>query len=70
VADVKNIITKGIGASPGSIHFFVLFGLDVGMFSAPTSRTYPVPAEARALAVDSETRVMPVPQETRVLAVR
>ena len=29
MADVKNIITGGIGASPGSIHFFLLGGLDV-----------------------------------------
>jgi len=40
MADVKNIITLGIGAEPGSIHFFVLVGLDVGV-QVPVPLTLP-----------------------------
>ncbi len=28
MADVQNVITQGIGSAPGSIKFFVLYGLD------------------------------------------
>ena len=28
MSDVKNVVTLGIGASPGDIHFFILVGLD------------------------------------------
>ena len=34
MADIKNIITLGIGASPGNISFFLLLGLD----TAPSPR--------------------------------
>ncbi len=36
----------------------------------PSWRVYPVAAEARELAIDSETRVVGVRQETRVYPVR
>ncbi len=31
MADVKNIITDGIGASPGNIRYFILSGLDINL---------------------------------------
>lgn len=29
MTDVKNVVTLGIGASPGNIRYFVLVGLDI-----------------------------------------
>ena len=39
MADVKNVITLGIGSSPGSIKFFILVGLDVNPHTAPRAIT-------------------------------
>jgi hypothetical protein len=70
MADVKNIITLGIGAAPGGIEWFVLTGLSPALTPAPADRTYPISSESRTLAVDQETRVLAIEQETRVLAVQ
>ena len=70
MANAKNVVTFGIGATPGSLLYFILTGLGVEPLSAPTSRTYPIPAEARAFPVDSEARTLPIPSEPRVYPVR
>jgi hypothetical protein len=71
MADVKNIITLGIGASPGYIRHFVLVGLDTGVFpAAPLSRTFVVSQETRTLPIEQESRTLVVQSESRVLAVR
>lgn len=34
MADVQNVTTLGIGSAPGSIHFFLLLGLDINPIAA------------------------------------
>ena len=40
MADIKNVITQGIGASPGSVKFFITMGLDIGAAAAPSATTW------------------------------
>ena len=39
MADVKNIVSLGIGASPGNIRYFVLVGLDINPVVIPIPLT-------------------------------
>lgn len=51
--DVKNIITLGIGAGPGDIHFFVLVGLDV---NPPTEAPVPLTLLPRSTSLTMNGR--------------
>ena len=58
----ENIITLGIGSSPGSVKPFILFGLDVGAaigaicaYSAG-SRAYAFTGDSRDFAFSSDSR--------------
>jgi len=62
MADVKNMITDGIGASPGSVHFFLLMGLDV---NPSTTVPLALTASSRSLAMTAEARSVSLTVATR-----
>lgn len=55
MADVKNIITLGIGAAPGALTWFITTGLGVGAQITYTSNDVPIdiPAESGVASLDS-----------------
>lgn len=68
MADVKNIVTLGIGAAPGGLVWFLTGGLEAGVVvAAPIILT--VPYENRTLAVAREVREIDVPYENYMLTV-
>jgi len=67
--DAKNIITLGIGATPGNIRFFVLVGLDTSPPSAPSHRTCVVPEESRTFKPEEDNRTWTLPSESRTYKV-
>lgn len=60
MADVKNVISLGIGASPGDIHFFLLVGLD----------TRPVVAESIGPQLEATWRILPVIRSAATIEAR
>jgi hypothetical protein len=64
MADVQNIITKGIGSAPGNIRYFVLFGLDVNPINivpiALTLQPRSVSMTVQARDTDLELQSRPV----------
>lgn len=58
---IKNIITLGIGCSPGNIKYFLLLGLNTGVVYLAICRMYAVALEDRAFIVGSEDRAFIVP---------
>lgn len=66
---IKNVITLGIGASPGNIKFFLLLGLDIGVVIISAERTYAVDAEVRTWTIPAETRTYSIDLEDRTLEV-
>jgi hypothetical protein len=59
MADVKNLITLGIGASPGTLKFVVLLGLDVatqGLGLTADSRSAALTAASRTTDLTADTR--------------
>ena len=65
----KNIVTLGIGASPGNIKYFLLLGLDIGVVIISAERTYAVDAEVRTWAISADARIYTVDFESRTLEV-
>ena len=67
---IKNVITLGIGSSPGNIKYFLLLGLDIGaVAAAPAERTYTVDAEVRTWDISADPRTLAVDFESRTLEV-
>ena len=62
MADVKNVVTLGIGASPGGLVWFITTGLESGAVVA-------TPGTPVILTVPYENRTLDVPQESRTLIV-
>jgi hypothetical protein len=73
MADVKNVITLGIGSAPGNIRYFVLFGLDVNPISETEvtfTRTWAIQSEGRTWALQTEGRTWAVESEGRTWAIQ
>jgi len=62
MANVKHLITKGIGASPGKIGFFTLFGLspqgDIPVQLSLESRTLDWTLEGRTTSLGVRARTL------------
>lgn len=65
MADVRNIITLGIGSAPGDIRYFVLFGLDV---NPVTLEPVPLTLRARSTGLTLETRSLALTLNPRSIA--
>lgn len=71
MANIQNIITLGIGSDPGSIKWFVTFGLGIGeailgqLNLTAETRTTSLTAETREVALTAETRAISLTAETR-----
>ena len=66
---IKNIITLGIGVTPGSVKPFLLLGLDISAVTISAERTYTVDAEARTWAIPADARTYVIDLENRTLEV-
>jgi len=66
---IKNVITLGIGSSPGNIKYFLLLGLDIRAVIISAERTYAVDAEERTWAIPAETRTYSIDWENRTLEI-
>lgn len=50
---IKNIVTLGIGSSPGNIKYFLLLGLDISLVTGIVDLT--LPPRSTALTLNSRT---------------
>lgn len=66
---IKDVITLGLGCSPGSIKFLLLLGLDISALVISAGRTYTVDAETRTWVIAANTRTFTVDSEDRILEV-
>ena len=66
---IKNVVTLGIGASPGNIKYFLLLGLDIGAVIISAERTYTVDVEERTWTIPADARIYTVDSESRTLEV-
>ena len=66
---IKNVITLGIGASPGNIKYFLLLGLDISAAIISAERTYTVGVEERTWVIPADARIYTAGLESRMLEV-
>ena len=64
MADVQNIITLGVGSTPGNIKFFVLLGLDAAP-PAPVLGTIALTADSRSASLTADSRSGTLTLDTR-----
>lgn len=71
MADVKNVITLGIGAAPGGLVWFITGGLEAGSAVAVVTPTVmmTVPYASYTMTVPYESRTMTVPYEDHTITV-
>jgi hypothetical protein len=69
MADVKNIVTLGIGAAPGSLIWFITSGLEGAAAVAVPAIIMVVPYQSYTMSVPFESRTMVVPFESRTMTV-
>ena len=65
---IKNIITLGIGASPGNIKYFLLLGLDISAVTGIVDLT--LPPRSIALTLDERASALTLPPRTTALTLR
>jgi hypothetical protein len=69
MADVKNIVTLGVGAAPGNLIWFITSGLEGAAAVAVPSIIMVVPYQSYTMVVPYESRTTTVPFESRTMIV-
>jgi hypothetical protein len=69
MADVKNIVTLGIGAAPGGLVWFLTGGLESGEEAVGPSIVMTVPYHSHTMTVPYQERTMTVPVRSRTMTV-
>jgi hypothetical protein len=68
MADVQNIITKGIGSAPGNIRYFVLFGLDVNPINIVPIALTALTLQPRSVSMTVQARDTDLELQSRPVA--
>jgi hypothetical protein len=69
VADVKNVITLGIGADPGGLLWFMTTGLGEASPATSPAIVMVVPFMSRTMTVPYREHTMTVPYRSRTITV-
>jgi hypothetical protein len=69
MADVKNIVTLGIGAAPGGLVWFFTGGLESGVEVIGPSIVMTVPYHSHTMSVLTGSHTISVPVQSRTMSV-